>query len=232
MVGSRGDRSHRDGCLGMQVEGRLQHRYPSPRGNGPRNHGIATIRSPPRPCPRASRWRCAGELDDERGSRAWLAFAPDRAAVVLDDFAADVETEAEPTVLLFRDGALEAAEDPVALVYGDADTVIVDREPCGAALGADGDLDRFAGPELDGIGEEIGYDPIETGAIPSADDGCAGLERHRAVGARKIGLEAFVDLADECAEVDVRSLQRERTRIDTRDVEQIADEPGKPGFLV
>ena len=37
---------------------------------------------------------------------------------------------------------------------------------------------------------------------------------HRAVGARKVGLEAFVDFADECAEVDVRALQRERARID------------------
>jgi hypothetical protein len=152
--------------------------------------------------------------------------------VILDDFAADVEAKAEATVLSFRHGALEAAEDPVALVYGDADAVVVDRKPCRAALGADGDLDRFAGPKLDCIGEEIGYDPIETGSIPPADDGCAGLDGHRAAGARKIGLEAFVDFADECAEVDVRSLQRERTCIDTRDVEQIADEPGQPGSLV
>ena len=172
------------------------------------------------------------ELDDERGSRARLAFAPDRAPVVLDDFAADVEAEAEATVCLSdtarskrpkirsrcsrrcrcRDRGLRAGPVPRSA-------------PTAISIG-------LPAPNLTALESRLVTTLIETGSIPLADDRCAGLDRHRAVGSRQIGLEAFVDFADECAEVDVRALQRERARIEPRDVEQIADEPGQPGSLV
>ena len=151
--------------------------------------------------------------------------------MLLRDPAADVQAEAEAAIVPHRHCALEAAEDPAELRRIDPDSMIPDREPRHPALRADEELDGLASPELDGIGEEVGHDPVEAGAIPAPHDRGVGVQRDRAPGPRQIRLEARDDLADEGPELDDGELERHAPCVEARDVEEIVDEPGQAGSL-
>ena len=119
--------------------------------------------------------RGVGQGDDE--ARAFLvacAFDPDAPAVALDDAARDgeAETGAADLARVRRLDLLELVEDALAIVGGDGDAVVPDRQPDEAArhLGAeDVDLDAPAlGRELDGVGQQVVDDLRE--AIGVGDD--------------------------------------------------------------
>ncbi len=103
----------------------------------------------------------AGKHDVESGSEAEVALSPDGAAVLLDDAAADGEAETGAALLAGVGGLdlLEAVEDAVELVGGDAAAFVDDLEEdgVGGGLGVDADGGGDGG-ELDGVGEKIGED--------------------------------------------------------------------------
>ena len=103
----------------------------------------------------------AGKHDVEGGSEAEVALRPDGAAVLLDDAAADREAEAGAALLAGVGGfdLLEAVEDAVELVGGDAAAFVDDFQEDGVGGGfgvdANGGGDRR---ELDRVGEQVGED--------------------------------------------------------------------------
>src|SRR5206468_10010097 len=60
-----------------------------------------------------------------------------------------------------RDRALEALEDPILGLGGDADAAILHRDDDAIVLAADGDRDGLPPAVLQGIGDEVGEDLIE-----------------------------------------------------------------------
>ena len=96
----------------------------------------------------------AGEHDVECGSPAEVALRPDGAAVLLDDAAADSETETGTALLASVGGfdLLEAVEDGVELIGGDAAAFVGDFEEDGIGGGVEVDADGGGGGgELDGV---------------------------------------------------------------------------------
>src|SRR5688572_31956296 len=77
---------------------------------------------------RPRRLRQLRQLDGEGCALSLHALDADGPAVRLDDLPRDVEAEAEPAVRPCGDRALEAIEDLVDLVGGDADAVVPDHE--------------------------------------------------------------------------------------------------------
>ena len=85
----------------------------------------------------------AGKHDVERGSEAEVALRPDGAAVLLDDAAADGKAEAGAAFLAGVGGfdLLEAIEDAVEFVGGDAAAFVDDFEEDGVGGGFGEDAD-------------------------------------------------------------------------------------------
>src|SRR5882757_5495189 len=85
----------------------------------------------------------AGKHDVESGAEAEVALGPDGARVLLDDAAADGEAEAGAAFLAGVGGLdlLEAIEDAVELVGGDAAAFVDDFEEDGVGGGLGVDLD-------------------------------------------------------------------------------------------
>ena len=118
----------------------------------------------------------AREHDVEGGSGYEIALGPDGAAVLLDDAAADGEAEAG-AALLARVGGLdllEAIEDGVEFVGGDAAALVDDLEEDGVAggLGVDADGGGWR-RKLDRVGEEIGED-LEDAVSVAIEEECFG----------------------------------------------------------
>ena len=116
----------------------------------------------------------AGKHDVERGAEAEVALCPDGAAVLLDDAAADGETEAGAALLAGVGGLdlLEAVEDGVELVGGDAAAFVDDLEEDGVGGGFGVDADGGGGGgELDGVGEEIGEDLKDAVGVAVEEEG-------------------------------------------------------------
>src|SRR6185312_320382 len=84
--------------------------------------------------------------EDECGAGPLIAFAPDRAAVALDDLLAD--RQPQPAALVFAGAVqpLERLEDTPAVLLGDADAVVAHGEaPDIVRLGLCVDFDHRRG---------------------------------------------------------------------------------------
>jgi len=175
----------------------------------------------------------AGEHDVERGSGAEVALCPDGAAVLLDDGAADGEAEAGSAFLASVGGLdlLEAIEDGVEFVGGDAAAFVADFEQdgIGGGLGLDAD-GGGGGGELDGVGEEVGEDLEDAIAVAVEVEGVG-------AGAGGWFLEDDVDgsvvghaghgvggLLDEVAEGAAAELEWGAAGLHTFEVEDVVDE--------
>src|SRR6516165_2632323 len=89
----------------------------------------ATVRSPRKGRGYPAWGSTARHLEPEGRPGTDGAVDADRSAMALDDDAAEVEADAEPTLRLGRGGAAhEAIEDPALLVIGDADAAIADGD--------------------------------------------------------------------------------------------------------
>src|SRR5215218_7986916 len=98
------------------------------------------------------------QREAERAALAERALAPDAAAVLLHDRAGDRQAEARAALLarVARVHLLEAVEDRLALVGGDAAAAVAhpERHPVLAPLGAERDA-RAAWRELHGVRDEV-----------------------------------------------------------------------------
>ena len=116
----------------------------------------------------------AGEHHVERGAGAEVALSPDGATVLLDDAAADGEAQAGAAFLAGVGGLdlLEAVEDGVELVGGDAAAFVDDLEEDGVGGGFGVDTNSGGGGgELDGVGEEIGEDLEDAVGVAIEEEG-------------------------------------------------------------
>ena len=156
------------------------------------------------------------------------SFGPDAAAVAFDD-AFDVgQADAGAFEVAGVVEALEDAEELGGVLGIEAGSVVADEE--GEKLGAggggfDADLNgggRAAAGELDGVGQEIGDDLAEEGAV--AEDGWEGLDTPIDPAAGKIGLELGLDLGDEGGEMDGGEV--EFGAADAGEGEEVVDEGG------
>src|SRR5690606_1618807 len=111
-----------------------------------------------------------GEDDLEGGALAQRALHANGAAVGLDDLPRDPQAQAEAAVVAGGDGALETAEDAFLVRGGDADAVVLDDDVGGFAILEDLDDDRLALAVLDGVGEEVVDDLVDSKRVPVADD--------------------------------------------------------------
>ena len=116
----------------------------------------------------------AGKHDVKGGPEAKVALGPDGAAVLLDDAAADGEAEAGATFLAgvgWLD-LLEAVEDAVELVGGDAAAFVDDfeKDRVGGSLGVDTDCGGY-GRELDCVGQKIGDDLEDAVSVSIEEEG-------------------------------------------------------------
>ncbi len=119
----------------------------------------------------------AGQHDVEGGADADVALRPDGAAVLLDDAAADGQAEAGAAFLAGVGGfyLLEAVEDAVEFVCGDAAAFVDDLEHDGVGGGVGVDADGGGGGgELDGVGEEVGQDLEDAVGVAVEEEGLGG----------------------------------------------------------
>src|SRR5690606_19890769 len=130
-----------------------------------------------------------GQLDREGGPLARAARRAQRAAVRCDDPRRDVEAETEAAEVLHRDAALEAAEEPLALLVGDADPAVADHHPRLSVRRVDRDLDRAPRAELHRVVEEVRDDDLELGPAAVDEDGRVRVEPQLAAGSRERALE-------------------------------------------
>src|SRR5437588_7050640 len=89
-----------------------------------------------------------GQGDDERGALPRGAAGRDGAAVPLDDLAADGQPNPGALVLPAAVQALERGEDPVQVLFLEADAVVLD-----------GDLAQRARRRLQGVAGAVGQHP-------------------------------------------------------------------------
>ncbi len=116
----------------------------------------------------------AGQHDVEAGADTDVALRPDGAAVLLDDAAADSEAQACAAFLAGVGGLylLEAVEDAVEFVSGDAAAFVDDLEHDGVGGGVGVDADGGGcGRELDGVGEEVGQDLEDAVGVAVEEEG-------------------------------------------------------------
>ena len=177
----------------------------------------------------------AGKHDVEGGSGTEVALGPDGAGVLLDDTAADGKTEAGSAFLAGVGGLdlLEAVEDGVELVGGDAAAFVDDFEEdgVGGGLGVDADRGGYGG-ELDGVGEEVGEDLKDAVGVAVEEEGfgvgdvsdARGLEREMdAVGVGHGG-HGVDGLLGEVAQGAATNLQRGATGLHALEVKDVVNE--------
>src|SRR4051794_34460476 len=100
------------------------------------------------------------EIDPERGSFADVALDTDVAAVSADDLLGDPQAEPDAADAFCGPRALEAIEDALAVLEGDARSAVAHAEHHPIAAILDDHVDRFSRRELQGIGQNIGDDLI------------------------------------------------------------------------
>jgi hypothetical protein len=80
----------------------------------------------------AARGGCQREREHERAAAAEIALDPDVSAVVIDDLAADAQSEPGPLAAVFAvvvsSDLMEPVENLVALAFGDARSAVDDLE--------------------------------------------------------------------------------------------------------
>ena len=177
----------------------------------------------------------ARQHDVQRGSGAEVALRPDGAAVLLDDAAADGETETGSALLAGVGGfdLLEAVEDAVELVGRNAAAFVGDLEQDGVRGGFREDADGGGcGRELDGVGEEIGEDLEDAVGVTIEEErfGCGGLrggERRQlevdGVGVGHAG-HRLDGLLGEFAEGATANLERGAAGLHALKIEDVVDE--------
>ena len=181
----------------------------------------------------------AGEHDVDGGAGAEVALRPDGAAVLLDDAAADCEAETGAAFLAGVGGLdlLEAVEDAVEFVGGDAAAFIDDLEEDGVGGGLGVDVDGGDGRgELDGVGEEVGEDLEDAIGVAVEEEGLGigglgdggGFELEVdgvGVGHGGHGVDG---LLGEIAQGAAANLQRGAAGLHALEVEDVIDEADEP----
>src|SRR5262249_17901717 len=141
------------------------------------------------------------QLDDELRSFARPALHANRAAVRLDNSSRGPKADPEATVVAQGHGALEGPEDPLLVLGGDPDPMILHRQARHAVDRLDRPLDGTARSELHGVGEEVARRLAHALAVPHADDRSARVHRDRTTSAFELRLEAGDHVADHGGEI-------------------------------
>src|SRR5258706_4870139 len=162
-----------------------------------------------------------GQLEAERGAVARIALDADPPAMRGHDLVRDPEAEAQPSVGLFRDGALEALENPGLIRGRNPDSLIADGQRRPGRIGLDTDRDRLAAAELHGVGEEVRHHLLQARAVPEAGHRSRRLVPEFTSGAGGAVSLLFRDLPGELAEIDLFELRRQPPRDDARDVQEL-----------
>ena len=179
----------------------------------------------------------AGEHDVEGGPRAEIALRPDGTTVLLDDAAADGQTEAGATFLTCVGGLylVEAIEDGVEHVGRNAAAFVGDFEEDGVGGGLDVNADGGGGRgEFDRVREQVGdhlQDAVGVavevegfgaggGGRAFDDDADGGFVRHAGHG--------FGGLLDEIAEGAATDLEGSAAGLHALQVEDVVDEANEP----
>src|SRR4051794_38547954 len=138
-----------------------------------------------------------GQFDLERRSVAGRALDRDRSPQRVDDLFDDPQPEADAAIVAARRGPLEAAEDPLVIVLGDAQPAIADGDDRSIVAAFHADVDRFAISVFDGVGYQVRDDLIQPALVPAADDGDGGVDIQRRSDPRRLVAEAGADLIDD-----------------------------------
>ncbi len=109
--------------------------------------------------------------------------------------------------------------------------MVVDRQDGAVARHVDGDLDRLAGPVLDGVGEQVGDHLVEAARIPGADRPFQAPDVEHAAASQRLVAQARPDLADHRHQIDLFDLQLQPAGRDARHVEELVDEVIEPRCL-
>src|SRR5271170_1994547 len=177
----------------------------------------------------------AGKHDVEGGSGAEVALSPDGAGVLLNDAAADGEAEAGSAFLACVGGfdLLEAVEDGVELVGGDAAAFVDDFEEDRVGCGLGGDANGGGdGGELDRVREEIGEDLENAVGVAVEEEGfgigdvgdAGGLEREMDAVGIGHGGHGVDGLLGEVAERATADLEGSAAGLHALEVEDVVDE--------
>src|SRR6267142_2991163 len=114
--------------------------------------------------------RACRQVDGEGSARARSAVHLNRSAMRFHDPPADVEAQPEPAVMAAGHGALEPVEDAQQVLGCDADPMVADDQLKPGRVALERDVDRLSGAELDGVGEEVGDDLIQSRTVGAANE--------------------------------------------------------------
>src|SRR5262249_8786399 len=134
------------------------------------------------------------------------------------------KAEAEPAVVIGRNGALEALEDARLMLGLDPDAVVGHRHERAGRILPDLYLDGAPPSELDGIREQVRQNLREAALVPVADRVRVAPHLGGASGLREVDLESAQYVAHEIAEIEELTPELDAARVDPRYVEQVVDE--------
>src|SRR5205085_6973058 len=100
-----------------------------------------------------------------------------------DDVTGNRQTKAHTAVLRARDRALEAPEDALDVLGGDADALVRHRQVCARGVRTDRDGDLRPRTVLEGVRQEVRDHLFQPGAIPQPNDTVLGTDVQPAAGA-------------------------------------------------
>jgi hypothetical protein len=169
-----------------------------------------------------------GQAHLEAGSPLAAVPGADAAAVGLDDLAGHVQAQAQAAVVAHRRGALEAAEDAVEVLLGDAGAAIGHGQHRFLAFAVHPDPDRATGAVLDGVREQVGQHLLHAQPIPGAFQ-LGGLRHLQRAALLDRGVAHPVHhVAGSVAQVEALGAQLEAAGGDAGDVEERLDQVGQP----
>ena len=232
----RGKRLFHGGCLhhaiavAAQLRGNPQSR--SGVGVGQQHGAVAwfLVEDATRGFQRIQRIRMVGQEDAESGAADGIALSPDAARVLQDDGAANGQAQAAAAFLTRVRGVylLEAAEDGLQLVGGDAPAMVDDGEGDAVDAGAQHDGDgRVRRRELDGVGEQIG-EHLEQAVGVGGDLNLRGVADELHSGRLGHRRHAVDGLADDLRQLHGAEGQRFLAALNSFQIENVVDQPNQP----
>src|SRR5258706_14542475 len=93
----------------------------------------------------------------KRRSLLFFGLHPNASAVALDDFLADGKADSRSWIFIADVQALEDDKNAVEILFGNANSIIADREMPAAwfLLRSNADFQRPVAPELDGVADQV-----------------------------------------------------------------------------
>ena len=149
------------------------------------------------------------------------AIAPPCASAI---WSADVEAEAQATVVPRGYGALEALEDPRQIGFGDARPPIANFDDSHVIRPRRRHCDRLSRCVLDRVRDQVRQHLLNPEPIPVTFDRTGRIHREGATGGRCLIPQAFDGLPDDLDQIEAFDIEPQLTGGDARHVEQRLDQ--------